>query len=59
MDVEITKVDEENEIFYSSSGLISKTFNENDIKEIAQKAGLKVKETKILGGVVLWTEIVK
>lgn len=52
------RVDEQNEIFYNTkSGLRSKAYSLEEITEIAQKAGLKVLDHKILSGVVLYVEL--
>jgi len=57
VDVDVQKIDEKKEIFYLK-GYKSKTFNLEDIKKIAEKAGLKVKDSKVLGEVILWVELV-
>jgi len=57
IDVKVIKYDKEE--LFSLEGYTSKTFNENDIKKIANESGLVVKETKILGGVILWAELTK
>lgn len=59
MGIKISKVDEKNEIFYSESGLRSKSYSLKDIQEIAKIANLKVKDSKILSGVILFVELVK
>lgn len=56
VDVTMDKIDEENEIFYHE-GYTSKTFSVGDIEDLAQKTGLFVKETRVLGGVMLWAEL--
>jgi ubiquinone/menaquinone biosynthesis C-methylase UbiE len=55
--IKISKIDEKNEIFYSESGLKSKSYDLQDIKKIAEKANLKIKSSKILAGVILWAEL--
>lgn len=55
--VEIEKVDEKREIFRSKSGLKSKSYSLRDIENIAGKAGLKIEESIILNGVMLWAEL--
>ena len=55
----ISKIDEEKEIFYSKSGLKSKSYNLADMTKIANNAGLKIKDSKILSGVILWAELVR
>lgn len=55
--VEIFKVDEENEIFYSESGLKSKSYSLEEIEEIAKASNLQVKASRILGEVILWVEL--
>lgn len=57
--IDISKIDEENEIFFSNSGLKSKSYNLEDLKLISKKAGLKVVDYKILSGVILWIELKK
>lgn len=55
--VKISKVDEENEIFYSESGLKSKSYSLKDIEEIAKASNLQIKASRILAGVILWVEL--
>lgn len=55
--VNIFKIDEKKEIFYSKSGLKSKSYSLKDIKKIADKANLYVTDSKILAGVMLWVEL--
>ena len=57
--VKISKVDEEKEIFYSESGLKSKSYCLEDIKKIANESNLKIKDFKIIAGVILWVELHK
>ncbi|MEK6918004.1 MAG: methyltransferase domain-containing protein [Nanoarchaeota archaeon] len=57
--IKIKKIDEKNEIFYSESGLKSKSYGLNDIKRMANLSGLKIKSSKILAGVILWIELVQ
>ena len=57
--IPIREVDERNEIFYSESGLKSKSYSVEELHEIASKSGLKIKEIKILAGVVLWVELIR
>jgi len=57
--VKIKKIDKQNEIFYSQSGLKSKSYSLSDIEEIAKNSRLKIKKSKILNGVILWIELVK
>src|SRR3989338_3330274 len=56
--IKLKKVDEKNEVFYSYSGLKSKSYSKEDIKKIAVRSGLKIKQFKVLGGVILWAEMV-
>lgn len=56
IDVQIERIDKENETFYLH-GYVSRTFNAQDIADLAQQAGLKVVETQILGEVILWAEL--
>jgi SAM-dependent methyltransferase len=58
VDVNIVKIDKENETFFSE-GHFSKAFNEKDIRNLASEAGLIVKEIRIFSGVILWAEFVK
>lgn len=55
--VKVSKIDEENEIFYSESGLKSKSYNLEDVEEIAKASNLQVKASRILNGVILWMEL--
>jgi len=55
--IEIFKVDEENEIFYSKSGLKSKSYSLEEIEEIAKASNLQVKASRILGEVILLVEL--
>ena len=57
--IDIHKIDEKNEIFYSKSGLKSKSYSLEDIKKIADKSNIKVKDCKILNKVILWVELIK
>jgi len=54
--VELIKIDKENEIFYSKSGLKSKSYSIEDMQEIANKANLKIQDSRVLAGVILWVE---
>jgi len=55
--VKISKVDEKNEIFYSESGLKSKSYSLEDVEVIAKASNLRVKDSRILAGVILWAEL--
>ncbi len=55
--VTISKIDVNEEIFYSGSGLKSKSYSLKDIQKIARAANLQIREFKILGGVILWVEL--
>jgi len=55
--VKISKVDKKNEIFYSESGLKSKSYSLEDIEEIAKASNLQIKASRILAGVILWAEL--
>lgn len=57
--IKISNVDEVNEIFFSESGLKSKSYSLKEIESIAKKAGLQVVESKTLGGVILYIELKK
>ncbi len=59
MGIEISKIDEKKEIFYSKSGLQSKSYNLDDIKKIARASHLQVKDSRILAGVILWVELIR
>lgn len=52
--IKLKKIDDKNEIFYSESGLKSKSYNEEDLADIAEQAGLKVVEIQTLNNVILW-----
>jgi ubiquinone/menaquinone biosynthesis C-methylase UbiE len=57
VNVKISKIDEKNEIFYSESGLKSKSYSLEEIEEIAKASNLQVKVSRILGNVILWVEL--
>jgi len=56
VDIKVKKIDSLNEIFYTESGLKSKSYSLDEMKELGVKAGLLLKSWKILGGVILWVE---
>lgn len=56
--IRIVRIDPKREIFYSESGLTSKSYNLGDIQKLAEKAALTVREATVLAGVVLWVELV-
>ena len=56
VDVKVLKIDQITETFYLD-GFVSQSFDEHDIQKLATRAGLYVKESAILGGVVLWSEL--
>lgn len=55
--IKILDIDEKNEIFYSQSGLRSKSYSSEDVEILAYESGLSVIDSKILNGVILWTEL--
>lgn len=57
--IEIKKINKKDEIFYTKSGLKSKSYNLDDIKKIAKQANLKIKTHKILSNVILYIELSK
>lgn len=57
--IKIKEIDEDNEIFYSESGLKSKSYSLEDWQLLTGEAGLRIKESKILAGVILWIELEK
>lgn len=57
--IKIKEIDEENEIFYSESGLRSKSYSVKDIKIFAGSTGLKFINSQVLSGVMLWAELAK
>lgn len=57
--VKINKIDKDKEIFYSESGLKSKSYSMGDLEVIARKAGLKIKECKVFNDVIIWMELMK
>lgn len=57
--IKIKKIDKSNEIFYSQSGLKSKSYSLSDIEKIAKSSRLKIIKSKILNNVILWIELVK
>jgi ubiquinone/menaquinone biosynthesis C-methylase UbiE len=54
--ININKIDEENEIFYSKSGLRSRSYSQEDMQRIADIANLKVVDSKAINNVMLWSE---
>jgi ubiquinone/menaquinone biosynthesis C-methylase UbiE len=58
VDVNVIKINKSDETFFLD-GYVSKTFNVQDIENLAKKSGLIVKETKILGEVILFAELTK
>lgn len=58
VEVEVVDIDKENEIYYLK-GYTSRTFDADDITRLANKAGMRVLGSKILGGVMLWVELSK
>lgn len=56
--IKIKKIDKKNEIFYSESGLKSKSYNLEDVKKLAESLNLKIKDSKTLNKVILWVELV-
>jgi SAM-dependent methyltransferase len=59
MGIKINRIDEENEIFYSKSGLRSKSYSLKDVQRIAHNSNLQIKDSKLLNGVMLWIELTK
>ncbi len=57
--IKIKRIDRENEIFYSESGLKSKSYSLDDIIRIAEDSGLKVKDSRVINNVILWAELEK
>lgn len=57
--IEIKKIDEDNEIFYSTSGLKSKSYSEDDLRLMASKSRLKIKRIMNLNGVIIFAELCK
>ncbi|MFQ5648214.1 MAG: class I SAM-dependent methyltransferase [Candidatus Aenigmatarchaeota archaeon] len=57
--VKLKRIDEENEIFYTESGLKSKSYDLDDIRKMAEAANLHVKDSRILADVTLWVELTK
>lgn len=55
--VNIKRIDIDNEIFYSETGLRSKAYNLEDLEKLANRSGLKVKESRTLAGVILYAEL--
>lgn len=59
VDVEIERIDEDKEIFYTKSGLKSRSYNLEDIEELSKQSDLTIIDHKILAGVILWVELAK
>jgi ubiquinone/menaquinone biosynthesis C-methylase UbiE len=57
--IKISNINKAKEIFYSESGLSSKSYNLEEIADIAKKARLKIKDSKILNKVILFVELIK
>ncbi len=55
--IKIESIDVENEIFYSKSGLKSKSYSQEDMLNLSNQANLKVVEFKVLNGLILWSEL--
>lgn len=56
--IRIRRIDYKNEIFYSMSGLRSKSYSLEEIGKLAIQSGLMIKHTKVLNNVILWLEFV-
>ncbi|MDI6722359.1 MAG: class I SAM-dependent methyltransferase [Candidatus Aenigmarchaeota archaeon] len=56
--IKIKRIDEKNEIFYSKSGLRSRSYSLNGIGEIAKSSNLRIKGSRILGEVMFFAEFV-
>lgn len=56
--IKLSRIDQESETFYSESGLRSKAYSEEELRIIAKKAGLAIKEIKSLEKVVWYVELV-
>lgn len=54
VNIPIQRIDQEHEIFYTRSGLRSKSYSLADLKQLAEHASLNIIEHSVLGGVVLW-----
>lgn len=57
--VRIKRIDKKKEIFYTQSGLKSKSYSITNIKHIANKSGLKITKLQKLSGVMIWAELSK
>jgi len=57
--VEIIKIDEQNDVFYSRTGLQSKSYGPKDMVDLARRAGICITNSRILAGLILWTEFRK
>lgn len=55
--IKIARIDKKNEIFYSESGLKSKSYSLDELKNIAEQSGLKIKREKVLNNVILLVEL--
>lgn len=55
--IKIDKVDREKEIFYTKSGLRSKSYSIQDMVELADQSGLKITEIKVLNNVMMWVKM--
>lgn len=57
VDIPLLKIDEKNEIFYTKSGLISKSYHEEEIRQFAANAKSAVVDCRTLSDVMLWIEL--
>lgn len=55
--IKIDKVDREKEIFYTKSGLRSKSYSIQDMVDLADQSGLKITEIKVLNNVMMWVKM--
>ena len=55
--IEIDSIDTEHEIFYSKSGLKSKSYSREDIEKLAREAKLEIIDIKILNSLMIRVEL--
>ncbi len=57
--IKILKIDEKNETFYFEGEVKSKSYSLEEIRKLAKRSNLQVKDSRVLGDVVLFVELSK
>lgn len=55
--IPVQEIDTQNEVFYTESGLKSKSYAPEEMERIAKQSGLKVFDSKKISEVMLWSEL--